>query len=127
MGKRSRRRAGEGAGGSGLSGPDLSAPVAEYRDGEANVLELRGVLTLGARKEYAATLHGGLNQEDAWQRAVELLFERVAVAWTVHGVRTDTQKALLARLRAASPEERRFVRESLRTHAAEYFPDIEAP
>ncbi|HET9075084.1 MAG TPA: hypothetical protein VFN48_10925, partial [Solirubrobacteraceae bacterium] len=80
-----------------------------------------------ARREYAATLHGGLNQEDAWQRAVELLFERVAVGWTVHGVRTDTQKALLARFRAAGPEERRFVRESLRVHAAEYFPDIEAP
>ncbi|HET9074756.1 MAG TPA: hypothetical protein VFN48_09270, partial [Solirubrobacteraceae bacterium] len=94
MGKRARRRAGDRPAGPGLAGPELSAPVAEYRDADGNLLELRGVLTLGARREYAATLHGGLNQEDAWQRAVELLFERVAVGWTVHGVRTDTQKAL---------------------------------
>jgi hypothetical protein len=126
MGKRSRKRDGR-AGGHEATSPELSAPVSEYADADANVLELRGSLTLKARQEYAGTLHGGLNQDDAWQRAIELLFERLAVAWTINGVRTERQKELLARYRVASAEERRFVRDSLRAHAAEWFPDIEAP
>jgi hypothetical protein len=126
MGKRARRR-GARTGGVDAPGPDLMAPLSEYPDAEGNLLELRGSLTLKARQEYAATLHGGLDQDDAWQRAVELLFERLAVAWTVNGVRTDRQKALLARYRVASVSERRFVRDTLRAHAAEWFPDIEAP
>jgi hypothetical protein len=126
MGKRSRRRDAR-AGGLKAPGPDLVAPLSRYTDADGNLLELRGSLTLKARQEYAATLHGGLDQDDAWQRAVELLFERLAVAWTVNDVRTDAQKALLARYRIASASERRFVRDSLRAHAAEWFPDIEAP
>jgi hypothetical protein len=126
MGKRSRRRDGR-AGGFELPGPELTAPTSDYTDAEANVLELRGSLPLKARQEYANTLHGGLSQDDAWQRAIELLFERLAVSWTINGVRTDKQKELLARYRVASADERRFVRDSLRAHAAEWFPDIEAP
>ncbi len=126
MGKRSRRRDGR-AGGHGATSPELSAPLSDYTDPAGNVLELRGALTLKARQEYAGILHGGLNQDDAWQRAIELLFERLAVAWTVNGVRTERQAELLQRYRVASVEERRFVRDALRTHAAEWFPDIEAP
>jgi hypothetical protein len=126
MGKRSRKRDGR-AGGLEHPSPDLTAPLSDYADAEGNVLELRGALTLKARGEYASTLHGGLNQDDAWQRAVELLFERLAVSWTINGVRTDKQKELLARYRVATVDERRFIRESLRAHAAEWFPDIEAP
>jgi hypothetical protein len=126
MGKRSRKRDGR-AGGLEHPSPDLAAPVSDYADGEGNLLELRGSLTLKARAEYAATLHGGLNQDDAAQRALELLFERLAVAWTVNAVRTDRQGELLARYRVASADERRFVRDSLRSHAAEWFPDVEVP
>ena len=126
MGKRSRRRDGR-AGGFEHPSPEPAVPVSAYADPDGDVLELRGVLTLKARQEYAGTLHGGLNQDDAWQRATELLFERLAVAWTINGVRTDSQKELLQRYRVASGEERRFVRDSLRAHAAEWFPDIEAP
>ncbi len=126
MGKRSRKRDGR-AGGLGHPSPDETAPFSDYADAEGNVLELRGVLTLKARREYTDSLHGGLNQDDAWQRAIELLFERLAVAWTINGVRTDAQKELLQRYRVATADERRFVRDSLRAHAAEWFPDIEAP
>ena len=126
MGKRSRKRDGR-AGGLGASSPELTAPLCDYSDAAGNVLELRGVLTPKARQEYAGVLHGGLNQDDAWQRATELLFERLAVSWTIDGVRTERQKELLARYRVASGDERRFVRDALRAHAAEWFPDIEAP
>jgi hypothetical protein len=118
VGKRSRRRA-------ELSGP--SAPASTYTDPEAGELELRGSLTPKARNEYARTLSGGQNQEDAWQRAAELLFERLAVSWTISGLRIDRQKELLGRYRMASSDERRFVRDSLRSHVHENFPELQAP
>lgn len=105
----------------------LAAPVAEYRDPEGNVLELRGSLTPAARQEYGAVLTGGRHREDARARAIELLYERLAVAWTIAGVRTDRQKELLGRYRMASAAERDFVLESLRAHVAEHFPELEAP
>jgi hypothetical protein len=105
----------------------LTAPTSEYRDPEGNVLTLRGSLTPGARREYADILAGGLDQEDAWQRATELLFERLAVGWTISGLAITRQKELLGRYRLATGEERRFVRDSLREHAAEHFPELQAP
>ena len=128
MGKRARKRSGEVAG-SGPARPrdEIVAPISVYTDPEAGELELRGSLTLKTRSEYAATLGGGLDRDDAWQRATELLFERLTVAWTVAGVRSDKQKELLGRYRMASAAERQFVRDSLRAHVAENFPDVEAP
>ena len=96
-------------------------------DTDQNQLELRGSLTLKARAEYTATLGGGHDREDAWQRATELLFERLTVSWTVAGVRSDKQKELLGRYRMASVDERRFIRDSLREHVSEHFPELEAP
>ena len=137
MGKRNRRRArgnasGEPAGplASGLGEPleePLSAPTSLYTDAEAGVLELRGSLTPKARAEYSRTLAGGLQQEDAWQRATELLFERLAVSWTISGLRIDRQRELLGRYRMAGAHERRFVRDSLREHVQENFPELRAP
>jgi hypothetical protein len=72
-------------------------------------------------------LHGGLQQEDAWQRAVEFLFERLAVRWVVSDVPTEGQKQLLMRFRVATRDERGWIRDVLREHLAEHFPDIEAP
>jgi hypothetical protein len=104
----------------------LVAPTSEYHDGDGDVLELRGALTPATRQEYAATLGGGLDREDARQRAIELLFERLAVSWTIAGVRSERQKELIGRYRMASAAERTFVLESLRAHLAEHFPEMEA-
>ena len=85
-------------------------------------------MTAKTRTAYARTLAGSpLSQEDAWQRAGEFLFERLALSWTIHGVATEGQRELLTRLRAASADERRFVRDTLRAHCSEWFPDLEAP
>lgn len=106
----------------------LSAPTSEYRDAEGAVLRLRGSMTPATRREYAAVLAGSpLDREDAWQRGVEFLFERLAVEWEIAGVVTTRQKELLARFRVASAEERRFVRDSLREHLSEHFPELQAP
>jgi hypothetical protein len=123
VGRRSRQRS-RGAGG---VESDLLAPSSRYVDDAGNVLELRASLTAPARREYAETLHGGPHRDDARQRAIELLFERLAVRWTVAGEPIERQRELLARYRAASPTERDFVRDSLRSHAEEHFPELEAP
>jgi hypothetical protein len=106
----------------------LKAPDSDYTDPEGNVLTLRGALTPGSRQEYAKALAGNpLSREDAWQRAVELLFERLAVRWEIAGAPLERQRELLARYRAASPGERAWVRDVLRAHCAEHFPDVHAP
>lgn len=128
MGKRGRSRRRLAA------SDEPRAPSSEYADAEGNVLALRGSLTAAARREYAELRAGdagggrpAASQEDAWQRAVELLFERLAVRWTIAGAPIERQRELLARLRAASPAERAWVREAIREHCAEHFPDVEAP
>ena len=118
MGRRGRRRG---------ATDKLSAPEAAYRSAGGDELVLRGSMTPKTRSQYASVLHGGLSQEDAWQRAVEFLFERLAVRWTVSDVPTEGQKALLMRFRVATPDERRWIRDVLREHLAEHFPDVSAP
>jgi hypothetical protein len=89
------------------------------------VLVLRGALSTGSRRDYQAALAGSpLSREDAEQRALELLFERLAVRWTIEGVPSEGQRELLGRLRLASAAERRWVRETVRAHCAEHFPDV---
>ena len=120
MGKRSRRR----------GAPDtLKAPESEYTSADGDVLVLRGSMSPASRREYGAVLAGSpLSQEDAWQRAVEFLFERLAVRWEIAGAEPITrQSELLARYRFAGQAERRWIRDVLREHLAEWFPDVEAP
>ena len=106
----------------------LRAPTSEYADAAGNVLTLRGSLTAGSRRQCAEALAGSpLSREDAWQRAVELLFERLAVRWQIAGAPIERQRELLARFRAATPEERAWVRSTLREHCATHFPDVRAP
>lgn len=126
MGRRSRQR--ERA----AQTTTLAAPTADYRDADGNTLTLRGSLTAAARREYAEVRAGAgaraaSTREDTWQRAVELLFERLAVRWEIAGAPIERQRELLERLRASSAAERAWVREALREHCAERFPDVEAP
>ncbi len=145
MGKRDRRRRAAGgeraAGGSGSFadlGLDLELPAPEgaleatARHEAGGELLLRTALSPGTRAEYAALLRGERSRaaaarEDVWQRAVEFLFERLAVRWSVAGVPTEGQAALLARFRAGTREERIAVRAALRAHVAEHFPELAAP
>jgi hypothetical protein len=119
MGKRGRARG---------RAEKLTAPESEYTSPQGDVLVLRGALTAKTRAQYHDTLHGNvLSQEDAWQRAVELLFERLAVRWVVSDVPTEGQRELLMRFRVATQDERRWIRDVLREHVTEHFPDLEAP
>jgi hypothetical protein len=128
MGKRSRRRTSEEQ-----RRPDkLVAPTSDYTDAHGATLTLRGALSPAARHEYAQTLTGtgsrpSTTREDAWQRAVELLFERLAVRWVINDAPIARQRELLMRFRAATAEERAWIRTVLREHCAEHFPDVQAP
>ena len=116
MGKRNR-----GAG-------RISAPTIDYRDAEGNVLTLRGSMSPLTRRKYAHTLHDQRRTtDDSWHRAVEFLFERLVERWTIYDVPTEGQKALLERYRIASADEKRWIRDVMRQHIAEHFPDVEAP
>lgn len=88
---------------------------------------LRGALTAGARREYTNVLRGGLHREDARQRATELLFEKLAESWSLAGIETRAPRELLGRYRTASAAEREFIRDALRRHAAQNFPELEVP
>ncbi len=108
------------------------APDSDYTDEQGAVLTLRGVLSPSTRRDYAEVLAGtagrpSATQEDAWQRAVELLFERLAVRWVIEGAPIERQRELLTRFRVASAEERAWIRTVLREHCAEHFPDVQAP
>ena len=113
MGRRNRQR------------EKVKAPTSSYTGDDGAVLELRGAMTPATRREYASL--APKVREDLWQRQVEFLFERLAVSWTVSGVETSRQKELLQRYRVATQEERAWVRDVLRAHVAEWFPDVEAP
>jgi hypothetical protein len=128
VGKRNRRRSAE----SRRDSDELVAPNSDYTDAEGAVLTLRGALSPASRRAYARVLAGedgrpAANREDAWQRAVELLFERLAVRWSIAGAPIEHQRELLQRFRAASPQERAWIRTVLREHCTEHFPDVEAP
>jgi hypothetical protein len=108
------------------------APDATYRSDDQELV-LRGAMTPKTRESYRGVLSGGTlaagaAREDAWQRAVEFLFERLAVSWSVAGAEPLTnQKELLARFRFATTDERRWIRDALREHLSAHFPELPTP
>jgi hypothetical protein len=116
LGKRSRKR--ERGGGA------APASTTDYTDGEGNVLTLRDSLSPGTmRKLEEAVGSAASTTDDMWQRRGELLFERLAVGWTISGLPLTGQKELLGRYRMADSDTRRWVREKLE----EQFSTLSAP
>ncbi|MDP8944198.1 MAG: hypothetical protein M3N16_08790 [Actinomycetota bacterium] len=121
MGRRQRRRRQAAAPGAGAPEDATS----DYTDAEGNVLTLRDRLSTGTLRRYAeleqsATASG----EDVWQRRQEFLFERLAVRWTIAGLPLERQDELLGRYRLASPDERRWVRETVDEHVRTHLPEL---
>jgi hypothetical protein len=121
MGRRARRRAREGKGAA-----PAPASTSDYTDAEGNVLTLRDELSAGTiRQLERLDSKPAASAEDRWQRRVEFLFERLAVRWELAGLPLEGQRELLGRYRMASPEERRWVRETLGEHLRARHPEIE--
>ncbi len=89
MGRRSRRRE---------RTPPPQSPAVEHASADGSqILTLRSVMTAKTRAAYSQVLSGSpLSQEDAWQRAVEFLFERLALTWTINDVATEGQRGAAA-------------------------------
>lgn len=103
------------------------APTSAYHDAEGNELVLRDVLspgTVGALER--ETQKAAATTDDLWQRRQELLFERLAVSWTIAGLDPLTKQAeLLGRFRMASTDERAWLRETIAAHIREKAPELE--
>jgi hypothetical protein len=108
VGRRSRKRqqdAGEPAG------------TTDYADADGNVLTLRDRVSAGTlRKLSEGAGSAAATNDDVWQRQGELLFERLAVSWTISGLPLTGQKELLGRYRMADSDTRRWVRSTLEKH-----------
>jgi hypothetical protein len=114
VGKRSRRR----------QGAREAAATTDYADAEGNVLTVRDALSRGTLRELEKLRASpAASQEDRWQRRGELLFERLAVRWTIAGLPLQGQKELLGRYRMADGDTRRWLRETLERHVAERHPE----
>jgi hypothetical protein len=117
MGRRSRRRRQEAD----------AAPLAtsDYADSEGNVLTLRDEVSAGTvRKVRELDSTPAASAEDRWQRRGELLFERLAVRWTIHDLPLEGQKELLGRYRMADTDTRRWVRDTIDRHVRERQPEL---
>ena len=119
MGRRSRKREKHGA--------EPDAGTTDYTDAEGNVLTLRESLSAGTLRQ-VANLSGSSasTRDDVWQRRGELLFERLAVSWTISGLPLTGQKELLGRYRMADSDTRRWVRETVERHVRERHPELDA-
>ena len=117
MGKRQRRRRRDDA---------ASADTTEYRGADGNMLELRNTLSAGTIAKLREPAGGpAATSEDMWRRRTELLFERLAVSWTVAELPLTAQKELLGRYRLASSSEREAVRKALAEHLSRRHPELD--
>jgi hypothetical protein len=118
MGKRSRRR---------NRAPAAPVGTSDYTDPDGNVLTLRDELSAGTVKQVRQLdSTPAASAEDRWQRRGELLFERLAVSWTIAGLPLEGQKELLGRYRMASGDERRWIGDTIERHLAEHQPELTA-
>jgi hypothetical protein len=116
MGRRARRRGRQ---------PEAPVSTSDYTDPDGNVLTLRDQLSPGTvKKVLQLDSTPAASAEDRWQRRGELLFERLAVSWTIAGLPLAGQKELLGRYRMASHDERRWIRDTIERHLAEHQPEL---
>jgi hypothetical protein len=115
MGKRSRRRGRDAA----------PASASDYADPEGNVLTLRDELSAGSAKQVRQLdSTPAASAEDRWQRRTELLFERLAVRWTISGLPLEGQKELLGRYRMADGDTRAWIRDTIDRHLEDKQPEL---
>ena len=117
MGRRSRRRRQEAEA--------VPASTTDYADPEGNVLTLRDEVSAGTvRQIRELDSTPAASGEDRWQRRGELLFERLAVRWTISDLPLEGQKELLGRYRMADTDTRRWVRDTIDRHVRERQPEL---
>jgi hypothetical protein len=111
MGKRQRRRTRRDP------AADPVPSVSDYSDPEGNVLTLRDSLSPATvRKLTRPEGSAAATAEDQYQRRAEMLFERLAVRWTIAGLPLEGQAELLGRYRMADRETREWIASTIAEH-----------
>ena len=95
-----------------------------YTDDEGNVLHLRTALSKGTVRQILREASKGSTPDDAWQRRIEALFERLTVSWEISGLPMDDQKMLIGRYRMADQGERRWVQRTIAAHIDRFLPEL---
>jgi hypothetical protein len=107
VGRRNRKRSREAP----------ASGTTDYEDAEGNVLTLRDSVSPGTLHKLSEAVGGAASTtDDNWQRQGEMLFERLAVSWTIAGLPLTGQKELLGRYRMADADTRGWVRDTLEEH-----------
>jgi hypothetical protein len=97
----------------------------DYWDAEGNTLTLRDTLSAGTLAKLQEPVGGmAATSEDVWRRRTEMLFERLAVSWTIAGLPLKGQKELLGRYRLADEATQRWVRETIAEHLRRHHPQL---
>jgi hypothetical protein len=101
--------------------------TSDYRNPEGDVLTLRDSLSAGTMARLKESVGGAAaSADDIWRRRTELLFECLAVRWTIAELPLTKQKELLARYRMADEETQRWVRETIEEHRRRHLPELDA-
>jgi hypothetical protein len=120
VGRRRRRRERDGETPAG----EPRGATSDYADAEGNVLTLRDRLSTGTlRKLRSLEGRAGASPEDVWHRREELLFERLAVSWTIAGLPLEGERELLGRYRMADSSTRAWVHRTIHEHLAARQPE----
>jgi hypothetical protein len=99
--------------------------TSDYRNPEGDVLTLRDSLSTGTLAKLRESVgSAAASTDDIWRRRTEMLFERLAVRWTIAGLPLTRQKELLARYRLADHETQRWVRETIEEHRRSRLPEL---
>jgi hypothetical protein len=105
-------------------GRSRPAPTtSDYRNADGDVLTLRDSLSTGTVAKLSEPVASpAASADDAWRRRTEMLFEHLAVSWTIAELPLTKQKELLGRYRLADSETQRWVRETIDEHLRRRMP-----
>jgi hypothetical protein len=99
--------------------------TSDYRNADGDVLTLRDTLSPGTIAKLKEPVVGpGASADDAWRRRTEMLFEHLAVRWTIAELPLTKQKELLGRYRLADSETQRWVRQTIDEHLRNRLPEL---
>jgi hypothetical protein len=99
--------------------------TSDYRNEDGDVLTLRDSLSPGTVTKLRESVgSAAATADDVWRRRTEMLFERLAVRWTIAGLPLTNQKELLGRYRLADQMTQRWVRETIDEHVRDRLPEL---
>jgi hypothetical protein len=99
--------------------------TSDYANPDGDVLTLRDSLSAGTVAKLRESVGSPAGSaDDIWRRRTEMLFERLAVRWTIAGLPLTKQNELLERYRLADQETQRWVRETIDEHSRLRLPEL---